>query len=69
MAKAIKNFIISFFTTFFTKWVEDVLILAGIGLIVVNTYLIGVVDYNVLAGNYLLGVVLIFMGVVMAKRG
>lgn len=65
IAKAIK----AFFIAFFTQWMEDVLILAGIGLIVVNTYLIGVVDYNVLAGNYLLGVVLIFMGVVMAKRG
>ena len=69
MAKASKEFIISFFVAFFTKWVEDVLILAGISLIVVNTYLIGVVGYNGLAGNYLLGVVLIFMGVVLAKRG
>lgn len=64
IAKAIKAFIVAFFT----QWVEDVLILAGIGLIVVNTYLIGVVSGNILAGNYLLGVVLIFLGVVLAKR-
>lgn len=64
IAKAIK----AFFIAFFTRWVEDVLILAGIGLIVVNTYLIGVVTGNILAGNYLLGVVLILLGVVLAKR-
>ena len=64
IAKAIK----AFFIAFFTQWVEDVLILAGISLIVVNTYLIGVVSGNILAGNYLLGVVLIFLGVVLAKR-
>ena len=64
IAKAIK----AFFIAFFTQWVEDVLIMAGISLIVVNTYLIGVVSGNILAGNYLLGVVLIFLGVVLAKR-
>lgn len=68
MAKAIKNFIIAFFTGFFTHWVEDFLILVGIGLIVVNTYLITIVGSNILAGNYLLGFVLIFIGVVLAKR-
>lgn len=68
MAKAIKEFIISFFTTFFTEWVEDFLIFAGIVLIIVNTYLIGVVGFNILAGNYLTGFVLIFLGVVLAKR-
>ena len=68
IAKAIKEFIISFFVSFFTKWLEDFLILSGITLIVVNTYLIGVVEINILAGNYLTGFVLIFLGVVLAKR-
>jgi len=68
IAKAIKEFIISFFISFFTKWLEDFLILSGITLIVVNTYLIGVVEINILAGNYLTGFVLIFLGVVLAKR-
>lgn len=68
IAQALKQFIIAFFTSFFTKWVEDFLILVGIGLIVVNTYLITVVGMNVLAGNYLLGVIFIFIGVVLAKQ-
>lgn len=68
IAKAIKNFIIAFFTAFFTKWLEDVFILSGIVLGVVNTYLITVVDANVLAGNYVLAAVLIFTGVIIARR-
>lgn len=68
MAKGIKNFIISFFTAFFTKWLEDFFIFTGLTLMVINTYLITVVSLNVLAGNYLLGVVLIITGVAIAKR-
>lgn len=68
IAQALKEFIIAFFTSFFTNWLEDFLILVGIGLIVVNTYLITVVGVNVLAGNYLLGTILIFIGVVLAKQ-
>ena len=69
MAKTIRGMIISFLTAFFTNWMEDVLILSGIILVVVNTYLISVVQTNILAGNYLTGVVLTLMGVVWAKRG
>jgi len=68
MAKVIKNFIIAFVTGFFTNWLEDFLILTGIGTIIFNTYLITIVDANILAGNYLLGAVLILIGVVLAKR-
>lgn len=68
MAKAIKNFIISFFTAFFTKWLEDFFIFTGAVVIIVNTYLITIVDGNILAGNYLLGVILIITGVAIAKR-
>ena len=68
MAKVIKNFIIAFVTGFFTNWLEDFLILMGIGIIIFNTYLITVVDVNILAGNYLLGAVLILIGVILAKR-
>lgn len=64
MAKAIKKF----FITFFTYWVEDFLILSGIILGIVNTYLITVIKSNILAGNYLLSVVLIFMGIILARR-
>lgn len=68
MAKAIKNFLISFFTAFFTKWLEDFFIFTGAIIIIVNTYLISIVEGNVLAGNYLLGFVLILAGVAIAKR-
>ena len=68
MAKAIKKFIIAFITGFFAVWLEDFLILAGLALVIVNTYLISVVDNNILAGNYLLGVVLILVGVILVKR-
>lgn len=68
MAKAIKKFIIAFITGFFTVWLEDFLILAGLTFLIVNTYLISVVDNNILAGNYLLGVVLILIGIILVKR-
>lgn len=68
MAKVIKNFIIAFATGFFTNWLEDFLILTGIGIIIFTTYLIKAVEINILAGNYLLGFVLILIGILLAKR-
>ena len=68
MAKVIKNFIIAFITGFFTNWLEDFLILLGVGIIIFTTYLIKAVEINILAGNYLLGFVLILIGVILAKR-
>jgi len=68
MAKAIKSFITAFFVAFFTKWVEDFLIFTGLTLGIVNTYLITVINSNILAGNYLLSAILIFVGVILAKR-
>lgn len=65
IAKAIK----AFFISFFTHWVEDFLILAGITFAVVNTYLIGVINTNVLAGNYTVSAVLFLLGIVLARRG
>jgi len=47
---------------------EDFLIFAGIILAVVNTYLISVIDANILAGNYVLSVVLILIGIIIARR-
>lgn len=68
MAKAIKKFIIAFITGFFTVWLEDFLILAGLTLVIVSTYLISVVDINILAGNYVLGAVLMLIGIILVKR-
>lgn len=68
MAKVIKSFIIAFFTAFFTKWLEDFFIFVGVGLIVFTTYKITIMDINILAGNYLLGLVLMLIGILLAKR-
>lgn len=68
MAKAIKNFITTFFVAFFTDWLEDVFILSAIALVVVNTYLITVVDLNILIGNYVLAVFLAIIGLALARR-
>jgi len=68
MAKSIRNFITASFPSFFTKWLEDFLILTGTGLIIINTYLISSIQTSTLSGNYLLGFVLIFIGVILAKR-
>ena len=68
IAKAITSFIISFFTAFFTKWLEDFFILAAVVLIVVNTYLITVIDFNILIGNYVLAIFLAIIGLVLARR-
>jgi hypothetical protein len=65
IAKAIK----AFFIALFTNWIEDFLILTGIILGVVNTYLIGVINTNVLAGNYTVSAVLFLLGIVLARRG
>ena len=68
MAKAIKAFIISFFTAFFTKWLEDFFILVAVVLVIVNTYLITVIDLNILIGNYVLAIFLAIIGLVLARR-
>lgn len=67
MAKALKGFIIAFFTSFFTKWVEDFFIFAGIVVLVVNTYLLATLDWAIIAGNYTLAVVLLIIGIVASR--
>lgn len=68
MAKTIKGFIISFFISFFTKWLEDFFILSAIILLVVNTYLITVISPNILAGNYVLAAILFIIGLILSRR-
>lgn len=43
-------------------------IFVGVAVIVINTYLITTVEVNIIAGNYLLGLILIILGVVLAKQ-
>ena len=68
IAKAIKGFIIAFFISFFTKWLEDFFILVAVVLVIVNTYLITVIDLNILIGNYVLAIFLAIIGLVLARR-
>lgn len=68
MAKAIKNFIKAFLISFFTEWLEDFFILLAAGLAIVNTYLFSVIDYNILAGNYVLAVFLFIIGLILSRR-
>lgn len=68
MAKVVKDFLIIFFTAFFTKWLEDFFIVSAIILVVVNTYLISVIDLNILIGNYVLAVFLAIIGLALARR-
>ncbi|AYV67092.1 hypothetical protein C2I06_09505 [Niallia circulans] len=68
MAKGFRKILIAFIMSFFTQWLEDFFILTGAVIVIVNTYLISIVEGNILAGNYLLGFVLIITGVAIAKR-
>ncbi|MYL41816.1 hypothetical protein [Virgibacillus salexigens] len=68
MARVIKNYLIAFFTAFFTKWLEDFFIVSAIVLTVLNTYLISVIGLNILIGNYVLAVFLAIIGVTLARR-
>lgn len=68
MAKAFRNFILSFFTVFFTKWLEDFFILAGLFMVVVTTYLFTFIKINILVGNYLVGAILILAGIAIARK-
>lgn len=68
MAKGFRKILIAFIMSFFTKWLEDFFIFTGAVIVIVNTYLITIVEGNILAGNYLLGFVLIITGVAIAKR-
>ena len=62
MASLIKDFLISFLKIFVNELLADFLILAGITWIVFTTYKI-----NVIAGNYLLGAILLLIGILVAK--
>jgi len=62
MAQLIKEFLISLYTVFVNDLLADFLILAGITLIVFTTYKI-----NIIAGNYLLGAILLLIGILIAK--
>ena len=62
MAELLRNFIISFLKSFVTNWLADFFILVGLTWIVFTTYKI-----NVIAGNYLLGSVVLLIGFLLAK--
>lgn len=62
IAQLIKEFLISLYTVFVNDLLADFLILVGISWIVFTTYKI-----NIIAGNYLLGAILLLIGILIAK--
>lgn len=60
MAKKLKSFIIHLLT----KWLEDLFIVAGVSVIVATTY----IEFGSTIGNYLLGLILLVFGFLIAKK-
>jgi hypothetical protein len=64
MAKMLRKNIKSFFKNLLTKWLEDFFIFIGIGLILITTYQ----KFGDTIGNYLLGLILLLLGLLLAKK-
>jgi hypothetical protein len=64
IAKTIKKMILSFFT----NWLEDFFIVAGVALLVINTYQLTIAPLNIIVGNYTLSAILVLAGVILAKK-
>ncbi|MGM8213561.1 hypothetical protein ACLIBH_12360 [Virgibacillus sp. W0430] len=62
IAQALKQFIISFFKSLFTDWLDDFFILVGVAILIATTYSI-----STLIGNYVLGATIFIFGLILAK--
>jgi len=62
IAQALKQFILSFFKSFFTNWLEDFFILVGVVILIGTTY-----SVSTLIGNYVLGATIFLLGLILAK--
>jgi len=60
MGKKLKSIIVNLLA----KWLEDLFIIAGISVIVATTY----INFGSMVGSYLLGGVLLLIGILIAKR-
>jgi len=60
MGKKLKSIIVNLLA----KWLEDLFIIAGISVIVATTY----INFGSMVGSYLLGGVLLLIGLLIAKR-
>ena len=60
MGKKLKSIIVNLLA----KWLEDLFIIAGISVIVATTY----INFGSMVGSYLLGAVLLLIGILIAKR-
>jgi hypothetical protein len=63
MAKLLKNFIVKFLQILLVKYLEDFFIVAGLVIVVWTTYTI-----NPLIAHYLIGAILLIIGLVIARR-
>lgn len=60
MGKTIKIFL----AYLLAKWLEDLFIIAGISVVIATTY----INFGSMVGSYLLGGVLLMVGLLIAKR-
>ena len=60
MGKKLKSIIVNLLA----KWLEDLFIIAGISVIVATTY----INFGSMVGSYLLGGVLLLLGLLIAKK-
>lgn len=64
MAKVLKEHLGVFIKSFFTNWLEDFCLLVGVIVILTTTYN----EFGVTIGNYTLGIVLLILGFLVAKK-
>jgi len=53
---------------FLSRWLEDLLIFAGVLILILNTYFISVIHWNITIGNYLTAIILIISGLFLARH-
>ena len=64
MAKALKETLVNFIKVLLTKWLEDIFVFTGVGVIVFTTYK----SFGVTIGNYSLGLIFLLIGFLIAKK-
>lgn len=64
MTKVLKEYLGNFLKVFIENWIEDFIVLVGIVVILTTTY--NAFGYTI--GNYLLGIILLICGFLVAKK-
>lgn len=64
MTKVLKEYLSTFLKAFIEKWLEDFIVLLGVVVILATTYN----SFGYMLGNYLLGIILLICGFLVAKK-